>query len=693
MKKAMQDARFVSDLSDPEMVQVLTLRSAIAKGAVTSITPPSLPRGVRLILPADIPGSRELEILGTTLPILASASISYPGEPIALLCGPDPGMLKSILPDIKVEYDEEWPLFSFESFSSDQIIEKRQLCSGDPDAIFQSAPRVVERTFRTGSQEHFYPEPQGAYVEFDYDKLTVHSSTQWPFHVRQSVAAALDIRAEDIVVRGLSAGANMDGKLWYPSLVAVHAALATILCKRPARLLLTRQEDFTFTPKRSRSAISLKAALGEDLTLSALEAQVIIDMGAQAPFADEILDRVCASVLGPYRCPNVRVSGYAIRTNNLPLGACAGMGLSMIFFALESLVSELVESVECDQALWRSAQLLKKGETSLTGETAPSSPPFASLFELAFKGSDFSRKFAAYELLRKRGIGRRDGPLRGIGLAFAYQANGFLASGEGDQGYSAECTLDKGLHLTIRSSAVSSSPAAFALWARLAAGRLGIPEKSVSIAGSATNEGPDSGPATLSRNVAIVYSLLDKCLDAVQQKRFRDPLPITVRKTYKPPKAAAGIAGLQGFSFASLSHALCAVEVEISADSLEPEVTGVWIAIDGGLILSHERAAATIDAGVRNALSWASRERIEMADGRIPEHLFARYSLPSTSLSPPVTISFLTPVAKDKPRGIGELPFHTVPAAYARAVSQAIGSPVDSIPLDIDKIVIEVGEQ
>lgn len=693
MKRDKQDARFVSDLSDPDMVQVLTLRSAIAKGAVKSISPPSLPRDVRLILPADIPGSSQVDVLGASLPILASSSISYPGEPIALLCGPDPAALRAILPEIKVEYEEEWPLFSFESFSSDQIVAKRQHCLGDPDQLFQTSSRVVERTFRTGSQEHFYPEPQGAYVEFDYDKLTVHSATQWPFHVRQSVASALGIRAEDVVVRGLSAGAHMDGKLWYPSLVAVHAALATIVCKRPARILLTRQEDFTYTPKRSRSVISLKAALGDDLGLEALEAQIIVDMGAQAPFADEILDRVCASVLGPYRCPNVRVSGYAIRTNNLPMGACAGMGLSMVFFALESLVSELVESIEGDQALWRSAQLLKKGEAALSGEKAPSAPPFAALYELAFKGSDFSRKFAAYELLRKRGIGRRDGPLRGIGMAFAYQANGFLASGEGGQGYSAECTLDKDLHLTIRSSAVSSSPAAFALWARLAAGRLGIPEKSVSIAGSVTSEGPDSGPATLSRNVAIVYSLLDKCLDAIQQKRFRDPLPITVRKAYKPPTVASGGDGMRGFAFASLSYALCAVEVEIAADTLEPEVRGAWIAVDGGLILSKERAESTIDSGVRTALSWASRERIEMADGRIPEHLFARYSLPPMTLSPPVSISFLQPTAKDKPRGIGELPFHTVPAAYARAVSQAIGSPVDSIPLDIDKIIMEVGEQ
>jgi CO/xanthine dehydrogenase Mo-binding subunit len=181
-----------------------------------------------------------------------------------LVCGPDPVRLRAILSEIKVEYTEEWPLFSFESFSSDQIIHKRLVVSGDPEGVFSEGKRIVERTYRCGSQEHFYPEPQGAFVEFDYDKLSVHSSTQWPFHVRACVAKALAIKEEDVVVHGAPSGAHLDGKLWYPSLIAVHAALVATASKRPARIMLPRMEDFLYTPKRSRSAISLKAALGDD---------------------------------------------------------------------------------------------------------------------------------------------------------------------------------------------------------------------------------------------------------------------------------------------------------------------------------------------------------------------------------------------------------------------------------------------
>lgn len=692
MKRHKTEARFVSDLLRPDMVHVRVLRSAIAKGSVVSITVPTLPRDYRVILPSDLPGARELCIYQVSLPILASSAISYPGEPIALVCGPDPAVLGEILKNIEVAYDEEWPLFSFESFSSDQIIHKRGFIVGDPDAAFQSAATVVERTFRTGSQDHYYPEPQGAFVEFDYDKLVVHSATQWPFHVRASVASALGIEEGDVIVKSLACGAHMDGKLWYPSLVAVHAALAALACKRPARLLLSREEDFLFAPKRSRSAVSLKAALGADGKLQAIEAQFIVDMGAFAPFADEILDRICASALGPYRCPCARVSGYAIRTNNLPMGACAGLGLSMLFFPLESLVSEIAETLERDQVEWRRGQLLAKGDATLTGETAQSTPPFAELYDQAFRGSDFKRKFAAYELLRKRGIGRRDGPLRGIGIAFAFQGNGFLGSGEQRDTYSVDCTLDKSLKLTVRTSAASSSQAAFRMLASSIAQRLAIPEKSVVILGDSTAESPDSGPSTLSRNVTITYSLIDKCVDAIQQRRFRDTLPITVRKSFKPPRqASSGPGGLEGFSFPSLSFGLAAVEVEISPESLEPEVIGIWMAIDGGLILSERRAASSIENGVRTALSWATSERIELVDGRLPSHLFQRYSLPKPSARPPVAISFLSAGAKDKPRGIGELPYHTIPAAYARAVSQAIGIPIDSIPVDIDKIIQEVG--
>jgi CO/xanthine dehydrogenase Mo-binding subunit len=690
MKKDKGEPHFIQDFLKPDLVHALYLRSGIASGSIKSIIAPPMPRDYFLILPADIPGDKEITVFESRVPILASESISYPGEPIALVCGPDPARLKAILSEIKVEYAEEWPLFSFESFSSDQIIHKKLVVSGDPDGFFSDGRRVIERTYRCGSQEHFYPEPQGAFVEFDYDKLSVHSSTQWPFHVRGCVATALAIKEEDVVVHSVPSGAHLDGKLWYPSLVAVHAALVATASKRPARILLTRMEDFFYSPKRSRSAISLKAALGEDGSIAALDAQIVIDMGAYAPLAEEFLDRLCASATGPYRCANARIQGYAVMTNTVPLGAFAGFGLSMLFFALESLVSEIVDSLEADQVEWRGAHLLRKGDRLSNGQTVHAPPPFAELSDTVMSQSDYRRKAASYDLLRKRGITRREGPLRGIGLSFAFQGNGLLCSSEDRETYAVECELDKTLKLTIRTSAVVTNPGTHSLWAEIASKSLDIPKGSVRILSGSTDSVPNSGPSTLSRNVTVVSSLIEKCVESIQKKRFRDPLPISVRKSLKMPRSAPG--GSEGFPFSSLSFGAAVVEVEISGDVLEPEVTGIWLAIDGGDIISLQRACDAIENGSMTALSWASRERLEIANGQVPAYVYSGYTIPGTRDMHPVMVSFLPSGSKDKPRGIGELPYHLVPAAYARAVSQATGITVDAVPIDIDKIIREVGQ-
>jgi CO/xanthine dehydrogenase Mo-binding subunit len=41
---------------------------------------------------------------------------------------------------------------------------------------------------------------------------------------------------------------------------------------------------------------------------------------------------------------------------------------------------------------------------------------------------------------------------------------------------------------------------------------------------------------------------------------------------------------------------------------------------------------------------------------------------------------------KDEPKGIGELPFSTVPAAYVQAVSQALDHPFEKLPVCAEDI-------
>ena len=88
------------------MLYVATVRSPTARGAVRSIRFPNLPAGYRSILPADIPGRNNIVSFGAEVPILAQEKVSYVGEPVALIAGPDPILLDELVEATKVVCEE-----------------------------------------------------------------------------------------------------------------------------------------------------------------------------------------------------------------------------------------------------------------------------------------------------------------------------------------------------------------------------------------------------------------------------------------------------------------------------------------------------------------------------------------------------------------------------------------------------------
>jgi CO/xanthine dehydrogenase Mo-binding subunit len=122
------------------------------------------------------------------------------------------------------------------------------------------------------------------------------------------------------------------------------------------------------------------------------------------------------------------------------------------------------------------------------------------------------------------------------------------------------------------------------------------------------------------------------------------------------------------------------VEVKIDQIEYTPKVRGIWLAVDGGKILSEARARRGLKIAAIQALCWASRERLEYVDGIISREQFINYKIPDPSELPPVRVDFLWNDT-GAPKGIGELPFTCVPAAYLQAVSQAMDHHFQRIPL------------
>lgn len=154
-----------------------------------------------------------------------------------------------------------------------------------------------------------------------------------------------------------------------------------------------------------------------------------------------------------------------------------------------------------------------------------------------------------------------------------------------------------------------------------------------------------------------------------------------MRRSYRPSKARSWTGGIfDPQAFSQLSWGAAVVEVEIHPHDYTPKIRGAWLAVDAGKVLSEDQARHSLKFSTIQALGWASREHLSYVEGQIPLRHIYDYDIPGPPDIPPVHIDFIWNDTVN-PKGIGELPFSCVPAAYAQAVSQAMDHPFEKIPL------------
>jgi len=693
----MESPVFLEDIYPQNLLYAVTIRSPVANGYLKLITYPRLPAGYTLITAKNIPGENRLE--DTDMPILAEGKISYIGEPVAILLGLEKTKLEELSGQFNVVVSEEQPVFSCAD-SQNAPTAAREIQIGNPQDFFEKPEKklkIVSGSYTTGIQDHWYAEPSGAVTWYNgtnnsEETIVVKTATQWPYHVKRSIERTLGLSTHapadtstNISVEPTSLSLHMDGKLWYPSLISCHAALGTFILKKPVRLIMTRKEDFLYSPKRCKTNIDITSAIDSDGDIKASEINISVNVGAYNFFSEEILDQVCLGVLGFYNCPNFKITAKANRTNIPPQGPFSGFGLAHGFFAIERHVSQIADTVEQDPAQWRKRHC----DTSMILSSASKERISAEdIIASAAKMSDYHRKWASYELLRKGckntffSAEKGECP-RGIGIALGYQGNGLLYHGEDNGNYSVEVTLTKDSFLEIKTS-ITSPEEYSSIWAKVAYETMSIKPEQIRLI---TTKAPDCGPSCASRNITVLTKLAEECCLAIRQQRFHDPLPITVQQSVKPQNGSLWNGcftppDINGF----INPGTAAAVVEVSIDVIEfmPKIRGIWLCIDGGKIISVHRAKRSINRSAAQALGWTFLENIEYINGVLPETQFDNYTIPSSIDIPPIQINFLS--GGEEPKGIGELPFICIPAAFQQAVSQAMDHCFGSIPLKRNEI-------
>ncbi|MGO3220706.1 molybdopterin-dependent oxidoreductase, partial [Microbacterium gubbeenense] len=218
---------------------------------------------------------------------------------------------------------------------------------GDADGALAEAPARVSGTWRTSRVIHAQLETRGAVGWIAEDgRLTLRSSTQVPFLVRDELTRLLGMTPDSIRVLTARVGGGFGGK--QEMLCEDLVAIATLRTGRPVAYELSRTEEFTRTAVRHPMRVDVELGADADGRLTAMKVGLLSDTGAYGNHSRGVLFHACSESMSLYRCPAKRIDAEVVYTNNVPSGAFRGYGLGQVIFAIESAMDELAIELGVD---------------------------------------------------------------------------------------------------------------------------------------------------------------------------------------------------------------------------------------------------------------------------------------------------------------------------------------------------------
>jgi len=202
-------------------------------------------------------------------------------------------------------------------------------------------PLLVEETFRTGTQSHACLEPHATVARFDGDRLTVHVSTQWVFHVMELLAKRYKLEHDKIrvIADHVGGGFGSKGALGIETTAAIDLAR---VAKAPVKIAYDRHEELSVTGYRPAAELRIALLPSEQGELKALSLTAHADTGAGVNSTVAALARLI------YPAEAKELADYDV-ISNLPPGApFRGPGGPPMAFALEQAIDEAAVRMKVD---------------------------------------------------------------------------------------------------------------------------------------------------------------------------------------------------------------------------------------------------------------------------------------------------------------------------------------------------------
>ena len=371
------------------------------------------------------------------------------------------------------------------------------------DAVHVVAARFVNQRVAPAPME-----PDGVLVVPTDGRLTVWASTQRVHHVRDAIAASLDVDPSTVRVVAPLVGGGFGGK-FEPSAEAVVVAACARHLDRPVQWIQTRTENLQSMPQGRGQRQQGRLALDAEGRFAGLDVDVLADAGAYPMVGAVIPNATGLMAPGPYRIAQVRARGRATATTTSPVGAYRGAGRPEATALLERLIDMAAHRLGHDPVELRRRNLLDAADypfTTPTGMTYDSGDPRRCLDEACDRIG--YQELRTEQARRRRGGGRRH---LGIGVAVWLDCTPMNRPGEyASVRIDAAPGAPAGVRVLVRDGANDQGQGHRTTWAVLVERVLGLPAASVQLPGGDTDEVPTGEGTGSARSLMLAGAAVDQ---------------------------------------------------------------------------------------------------------------------------------------------------------------------------------------
>ena len=729
---------YTQNLNRGNQLFMVTLRSPHPHARVRSIDSSDAEKfpGVTMVLHRfNLPREYQRIKLGSGPPdrLLFPEEVFMVGTPIAIVLADSQDIGDEAMRLIKVEYEilpaavnfleamkpgapKQWD----NQLDGTIVGVSKPFQRGDPKA-YDSAEVKIEHVAVKPVEQHVALEITNSVTWWENERLNMVYTSQGAHSVRAALASALRLPMSQVRVlqQGyVGSGYGYRGSLDLPE---IHAAIAAKLTGRPIKNVYTRYEDFVTRTHRPTFRNEVKLGVQKDGTITALQAKIIADVGAQRATAAA---GAWYNFQMMYKIPNVYLEGIDVMTNRYLSGAYRCVSHPNGTFALETAMEKAAYAVNMDPVEFRLKNINLDG--NVDAKLPWSNPGIVDVIQTAADKIGWKEKWHA-----AKGKEVRPGVFHGIGMA-AHECS----HGAGGEPATGQVQFNGDGTVSIVSASNEIGGGERTMMKIIATEALGMPWDAVTITTHIdTDTMTDTGGSGGSRQTdSGGWGVYDAALDARKQlftyaaakasadaKKANKPDPqinpddLTIDgkfvKSTKDPTFQMSISSVVNASGTTIvgrgvhrndgrweRTAFAAHAAEVEVDTLAGTVHVLkYVAVhDVGRVINGMGAEQQVEGGVIMSLGSSLYEEMltDQATGLPLNGNMLEYRVPSIKDVPEnIEVYFI-----EKPKeygvygahGLGEPPMGPPGATIANAVHNAIGVWFDELPITRTRIAAAV---